>query len=525
MMTSAAGLMGLSWLIQEGITDGGMCRIQDQGLIRLSSAFLMQVGNWATAYFTVAVAVHTFNSLVLKKKQSNFISLPTMIIGWVIAIVAASIPFVLHDPEGSIYGPSGLSCGVRDIFPKLQFVFHLLPIFIASLLSAFLYSLIYLVLRGTLKIKGGIKLTLDPKGRWDGDMEGYHRFIARVAKSMLWFPIAYFALLVPYSVMRLLDLSGFQIAWEAMVFAYVCWFLLGVVNVLLLYNIFRVLGPAFDGVSSANMSRRTMESFGPTGYFLEKAGYYDEEQRSVLQTQIDQYRFPVPVYQNTGEYHSRSSSQASDRSLLPAYHERSTSASSIPSLGRPITPADQLQKMIAVPPPAAEKPPVVGSPRSQLALDTSMRSLPAPPRRHASPSPLYISSATSSPIAAPTRSPIVTPEGVWTPVTPPAARRPGRPPSATFGELWTIHRVSQSWSGNQSGLNGPALSTVGSTFSTPALRPLLLSTSRETSPYTQTQPLPNYSPNQRPLLLSRNSSAAGPPSPHRPPATPTPQSF
>lgn len=38
-------------------------------------------------------------------------------------------------------------------------------------------------------IKGGIKLKLDPSGRWDGDMESYHRFIARIARSMLWYVI------------------------------------------------------------------------------------------------------------------------------------------------------------------------------------------------------------------------------------------------------------------------------------------------------------------------------------------------
>ncbi|KAF5359541.1 hypothetical protein D9756_003319 [Leucocoprinus leucothites] len=520
MMNSAAGLMGLPWLVEKGITDGSVCRLQ---------AFVMQVGNWASAYFTVAIAVHTFNSLVLKKKQSIFISLPTMVIGWTIAGIAASIPFFFHDPAGSIYGPAGLSCGVRAIFPKLDFILHLLPIFLASLLSAFLYSLIYLVLRGTLNIKGGIKLTLDPNGRWDGDMESYHRFIARVARSMLWFPITYITLLIPYSVMRLLVISGFSIAWEALVFASVCWFLLGVVNVLLLYNTFRILRPTFDGVSSTNNSRRTMESFGPTGYFLP----YDEEKKATLQAQIDQYRFPVPLYQQSEEFHSRTSSQSSNRSLLPAYHDRQASAGSIPSLGRPISPADQFKRMFAEPPvPGAV--PTFGSPKSQLSLDTSLKSLPAPPRRNVSPSPLSISSKTSSPIETAGSPLIVTPEGVWTPVTPPSARQPVRNPPPTSGpyEQWATHQVSQSWSsGNQQMLNQPSLSAVTATFPSTGPRPLLLSAtnSPNTSPYSLNQPLPSYSPTQpRPLLLSRNSSAVGVPpgpGPYRPLLTPVPRAF
>lgn len=52
------------------------------------AAFVMQVGNWASAYFTVAIAVHTFNSLVLKRRQSILISLPSIIIGWAIAATA-----------------------------------------------------------------------------------------------------------------------------------------------------------------------------------------------------------------------------------------------------------------------------------------------------------------------------------------------------------------------------------------------------------------------------------------------------
>lgn len=50
----------------------------------------MQVGNWSSAYFTVAIAVHAFNSLVLKKRQSILISLPTMIIGWAMAGIAGA---------------------------------------------------------------------------------------------------------------------------------------------------------------------------------------------------------------------------------------------------------------------------------------------------------------------------------------------------------------------------------------------------------------------------------------------------
>jgi len=67
---------------------------------------------------------------------------------------------------------------------------------------------------------------------------------------MLLYPVAYIVLLVPYSIVRLLDISGFIVSFEAIVFAYVCWFSLGVVDVLLLYNTFRILGPVLHPPSA-----------------------------------------------------------------------------------------------------------------------------------------------------------------------------------------------------------------------------------------------------------------------------------
>ena len=85
--------------------------------------------------------------------------------------------------------------------------------------------------------------------------------------------LAYIVLLVPYSFVRLLDISGFVVSFSAIVFAYMCWFSLGmtfsllficpddwsgVVDVLLLYNTFRILGPVLLPPAEAekNLSRR-----------------------------------------------------------------------------------------------------------------------------------------------------------------------------------------------------------------------------------------------------------------------------
>lgn len=103
----------------------------------------MQVGNIATAYFTVAIAFHTFNSLVLRKRQSIYVYGPTILLGWVVSLVLGEhwldlrysislhlmlgfLPLISN--LGPVYGPSGLACGVRASLKMQLFFFHLLPV-------------------------------------------------------------------------------------------------------------------------------------------------------------------------------------------------------------------------------------------------------------------------------------------------------------------------------------------------------------------------------------------------------------
>lgn len=54
---------------------------------------MMQLGNWSTAYFTVTIAVHTFNSLVLRKRQSALVCAAAISVGWITAAILGEIHF------------------------------------------------------------------------------------------------------------------------------------------------------------------------------------------------------------------------------------------------------------------------------------------------------------------------------------------------------------------------------------------------------------------------------------------------
>jgi len=389
MFNSIAGLMGLPALVRGGIFQDGYCTAQ---------GVIMQFGNLSTAYFTLTIGIHTFNSLVLRKRQSVVVYSVAIVIGWIFAGVLAVVPFFLAKTNGEYYGMSGLSCGLRSAYPKTQFLLHLLPIFLTAIGSAILYSLIFLVLRGTLVIKGGFRLQLNPGERWNVRLDGYHKFVAGIAKSMIWYPAAYIALLVPYSVTRLFAVSGFQIPFQAVVFAFTCWFLLGVVNVLLLYNTLRVLSPAFDGRTSGK------DPEGSGAQDQDKRGY-NESRLRMQEKSSDQFAFPTfsPISPTTNI-----SAYGSERGLL-TYPERAVSISSYynypissPSIGSNISPPSALnQNLLLIPEPKAignPSPPQSVMEHSRENSADSLLSLPAPPRRTRSP-------PRGEPIVEPYRSP------------------------------------------------------------------------------------------------------------------------
>ncbi|KAJ3900650.1 hypothetical protein F5879DRAFT_402468 [Lentinula edodes] len=366
MINGIAGLLGLPFLVNRAITDNAICT---------SQAAVMQVGNIATAYFTVAIAFHTFNSLVLRKRQSIYVYGPTILLGWVVSLVL------------------GLACGVRASLKMQLFFFHLLPIFLAAVLSAILYTLIFLVLRGFIAIKGGVRVTSDST---------YQQFVTSIARSMLWYPAAYILLLVPYSVTRLLSIRGFVIPFQVTVFAFVCWFALGIADALLLFNTFRVLSPAFEA-KSASGGQADLESFGTAETFKRR---FSLDSQGPLQLNLTEAM--IKEYRGT----SLSSPSSYNASSTVSYPERAASAQSsyrhatAEEVNRQISPVSILNESIVVEAPGsmiASRPPARVSNVDHIRQESqsSTTSLPIPPRRTPPPSHLIIDHPSTSSLSSP----------------------------------------------------------------------------------------------------------------------------
>lgn len=342
---TAAGLMEFFWVRQSGIQQGSMCILQ---------AVFMQIGNWSTCFFSVAIGVHTCNSLVFRLYQINYLSVVVIAFGWIMSLVIALAPV----SQAGVYGPVAVSCGVTTAYPREIFGLEAFPIILASVLSVIIYSTMFLVLRGILHVKGGIKLTFKAQGLRGAvtDSEEYHRFMVAVAKTMFWYPIAFVSLLLPIAVVNMVRFSHRAIPFGADVFAHVCYFMLGLVNVGLMYNTFRVLSPVFYGSTLPKIQVDTEKTFGNDAFdelpILPPAAHmpkgpllplYDDPSEAISPVSLSD--FP-PV-----KYHSRNSSTASTDSATHLLSTKRTpsrfhkmrvrqSESSLPPSRAILTPAE-----------------------------------------------------------------------------------------------------------------------------------------------------------------------------------------
>ncbi|KAH8100817.1 hypothetical protein BXZ70DRAFT_936035 [Cristinia sonorae] len=374
MISCVGYFFSITWLMEGGVTSGLMCTAQGA---------MTQVGDLATAYFTAAIAVHTFCTLALRNRPTYWAWI-AVVAGWVITLASGLVPAFIQFNSGPVYGTDGATCGISLQYPLVQLLLHLIPVLVASLVASVFYALVFLNVRGTLSVKGGVKFTLDPEARWkarDGQME-YIKFVAAIAKSMLIFPIAYVSLMMPHIVLCLVETSGWAAPFSAKVFAMACAALLGVFNVVILYNTLRIMGPAFN---SANGQEKTdVESFATP----EKSPVDVAPSVSAV---IAQRAFPpVRTQSRALAASSRQPSVASiggdsTTNLLPpraghAHSNSSASSTTLSSLQRSITPVEELNELII--PNAPMNPMIrVDSASSDSDSDISIAgSLPAPRR-------------------------------------------------------------------------------------------------------------------------------------------------
>ncbi|KAI0292138.1 hypothetical protein BC826DRAFT_453406 [Russula brevipes] len=253
-LRGVSGSFDIQWVNAGGVKAGPSCTAQ--GALR-------QIGQFGSFFFIVAMGIHTFNTLVLHNRQPQWLGIVVTFVGWSSAILIGVAPLSNSSRvSGPLYYIDGFTCGISKAYQVSHMLLYFLPLFLACLLSAIVYSLVFLMLRGTLVLNGGLRIHfgLERKLRLrNGTFEEYQRFIVSVSRTMLWLPISFVLALFPSSIVQLMDISGIAVSPGAMAFSYILEHLDSVINVLILFKVLRALGFAMKSTMSTDSEKGRSE--------------------------------------------------------------------------------------------------------------------------------------------------------------------------------------------------------------------------------------------------------------------------
>ncbi|KAF8517260.1 hypothetical protein BU17DRAFT_91948 [Hysterangium stoloniferum] len=188
--------LGVRWLAQ-GVVES----------FYVHKGVLLQGGSSVVALSTLAIAVHTF-SIVFLKKGASSINLAVVVVGmvWFYIILFIGISVGIHSkPDDLFYSPTPYWCFVSSQFTFERVIGEYAWLWLTALVSLLLYVLLFFFLRGNLVYndKSWKKLDFRRIGQHKFLLEGYSA--AKDAFIMLLYPISYIGLIMGLSIVRWID--------------------------------------------------------------------------------------------------------------------------------------------------------------------------------------------------------------------------------------------------------------------------------------------------------------------------------
>ncbi|KAH9835192.1 uncharacterized protein C8Q71DRAFT_858846 [Rhodofomes roseus] len=232
-LQAIASMMDLQWLKDGAVEGGSFCSTQ---------GVLKNAGNVAAAFWSVALSVHVFMLLFLRKNMSNTTCTVLVIGGWsfIIFVPVIGVTAVQTEARGPYFGPSGYWCWITNNYYAEQMFLEYFFEFVSAVCSVLLYTVIVLRVRGNLtKMDGKWCLRFVPRGqRWllAITRDFTDTAMMSVAARMVWHPIAYTVCLLPVTIARFVSFGGHDVPFWATVLADFIFNLQGLVNVILVLS-------------------------------------------------------------------------------------------------------------------------------------------------------------------------------------------------------------------------------------------------------------------------------------------------
>ncbi len=148
------------------------------------------------------------------------------------------------DKKGPYYGITSYWCWITPAYSTEQYTSEYIFLFVSAGFSFILYLLVFFRLRGNITISAGYKVDFHRRpnvriGRTEAgtyivtDDRHVESHLTTVAKQMLWHPIAYIVLILPFAAARVSTFSGISVPPTVAIFTSAVFVLTGFVNTVL----------------------------------------------------------------------------------------------------------------------------------------------------------------------------------------------------------------------------------------------------------------------------------------------------
>lgn len=227
-----ASIMNLHWMEDRAVYTSSFCKTQGA---------LKHIADVGVAVWTLVMAGNTFTHLFLELNPKRYAMWIVLVLGWAfIAIVVSAGPtFINVVNRGSFYDVNGVTCWIHPTYEVQTVTLGYMIMLGSALISAILYVMTFLRLRGNL-VRNGWKLSLRRVGD-SADKYFSNDRAMLAAKQMLLFPIAYAVLIFPLAIARFIEWSGKPIPFELTIFSQSVYLLSGFTNVILFTSTRRIL--------------------------------------------------------------------------------------------------------------------------------------------------------------------------------------------------------------------------------------------------------------------------------------------
>ncbi|GJE86578.1 hypothetical protein PsYK624_026580 [Phanerochaete sordida] len=231
LIQAIGGIINVRWIADATVTQGSVCTAQ---------GVLKQFGDVGVALASLAIATHTFFTLVFRWRPNPSSKLPLLIVTsiWIALALIIGISFATHQHK-IYYGDTQYWCWITSDYPVQRIVLEYLWMWITAFANIALYipMALCIIYDATVAVNGWhIRIVKNPKSYRDD-----RRPEVKLAIKMLVYPAIYTITVLPIAICRWLGFDSrgcSRVPWAATVFADLVFASSGFFNVLL-YTITR----------------------------------------------------------------------------------------------------------------------------------------------------------------------------------------------------------------------------------------------------------------------------------------------